>query len=803
MDDPTNSAPQAAYDASSIQVLEGLEAVRKRPAMYIGSTGARGLHHLVQEVVDNSVDEALAGHCSRIDVELNQDGSCAVTDDGRGIPVDLHTSEGRSAAEVVLTTLHAGGKFSDSSYKVSGGLHGVGVSCVNALSLWLKADIWRDGHHWMQRYQRGVPEKPLARLEENGGHGTRITFLPDPEIFQETIEFSMDRLATRLRELAYLNPGLQITIRDHRDGRSETFCYQGGIVSFAEYLARESQPLHHPPVYIRGAREGIEVELALLWTNAYNETFYSFANNINTVEGGTHVSGLKAALTRAVNGYGQASGLFKDLKGENLSGEDIREGLVAVLSVRIRDPQFEGQTKTKLGNSEAKGLTESVTNEQLAIFFAENPQVGKSIIRRAVDAARVREATRRARDLARRKNLLEGSNLPGKLADCQERDPALCELYLVEGDSAGGSAKQGRDRRTQAVLPLRGKILNVEKARIDKMLSNAEVRTIISALGAGLGEEFDPARLRYHKVIIMTDADVDGSHIRTLLLTFFYRKMPNLIEGGNLYVAQPPLFRVKRGKKERYLKDEGELETFLLEDGLRNITLEAGGRRFAGEDLLEATRILNLYVNRLRRFGRFSDPTLLDAWLVVGGPEAETAEELVERGVRLRDHLRRWAPDLPILSVDLETFSDPEPRPVLVVETVQNGYPRRLPLGGTTPGFGKNGLYKVFGSLSRTVVLPAVVGTDSIAGTYPALQEAIMEEARKGYDIQRYKGLGEMNPEQLWETTMNPSARTLLQVRVEDFSDADDVFTMLMGDSVERRRDFIERHALNVRNLDI
>lgn len=366
MDDPTNSAPQAAYDASSIQVLEGLEAVRKRPAMYIGSTGARGLHHLVQEVVDNSVDEALAGHCSRIDVELNQDGSCAVTDDGRGIPVDLHTSEGRSAAEVVLTTLHAGGKFSDSSYKVSGGLHGVGVSCVNALSLWLKADIWRDGHHWMQRYQRGVPEKPLARLEENGGHGTRITFLPDPEIFQETIEFSMDRLATRLRELAYLNPGLQITIRDHRDGRSETFCYQGGIVSFAEYLARESQPLHHPPVYIRGAREGIEVELALLWTNAYNETFYSFANNINTVEGGTHVSGLKAALTRAVNGYGQASGLFKDLKGENLSGEDIREGLVAVLSVRIRDPQFEGQTKTKLGNSEAKGLTESVTNEQLA-----------------------------------------------------------------------------------------------------------------------------------------------------------------------------------------------------------------------------------------------------------------------------------------------------------------------------------------------------------------------------------------------------------------------------------------------------
>jgi DNA gyrase subunit B len=793
----------SSYDASSIQVLEGLEAVRKRPAMYIGSTGSRGLHHLVNEVVDNAIDEALAGHCDKVVVSINHDGSCSVTDNGRGIPVDMHPTEGRPAAEVVMTTLHAGGKFSDSSYKVSGGLHGVGVSCVNALSTWLRVDIHRDGFHWKQRYKRGEPVYPLKQVGPTDIKGTTVTFQPDPEIFEETIEFSAERLAGRLRELAFLNPGVRILLKDLPNETDQEWCYEGGIVSFVEHLNRDRQPLHPEPVYIHGAREGLEVDLALQWTGAYNELMYSFANNINTVEGGTHVSGLKAALTRTVNAYAQSAGLSKDLKGASISGEDIREGLTAILSVKISDPQFEGQTKTKLGNSEAKGLTESVTNEQLAIYFEENPSVAKGIIRRAIDAARVRAAARKARDLARRKSLLEGSNLPGKLADCQERDPALCELYLVEGDSAGGSAKQGRDRRTQAILPLRGKIINVEKARLDRMLSNQEVRTIISALGTGIGAEFDLEKLRYHRVIIMTDADVDGSHIRTLLLTFFYRQMPDLVTKGHLYIAQPPLYRIKRGKKERYLKDDAELEHHLVNAGLGSLSFQTAEGELSGVELADAVHVLNRYVARLRLHERLVDPDVLDIWFLSGGLEELTdpqAEQ--ERLDRFVENLQRWIPDLSRPSAQLETHPLTSER-IVVLTALRDGVQRTLRFGGASEAGDLDHFRNIHRNLAELLPLPVVVGNNDPVDTWWSLQENLMRTVAKGYDIQRYKGLGEMNPDQLWETTMDPERRTLVRVEVENQTDADEVFTVLMGDAVEPRRQFIERNALNVRNLDI
>jgi len=795
----TENPDAVSYDASSITVLEGLEAVRVRPAMYIGSTGIRGLHHLVYEVVDNAVDEALAGHCSEIVVELNNDGSCTVEDNGRGIPVGLHPKENRPAAEVVLTTLHAGGKFDSDSYKVSGGLHGVGVSCVNALAEWLSLDVWRDGKHWRQRFSRGHKTCDLEAVGASEKTGTKIGFLPDPEIFEETQEFIFDRLAQRLKEIAYLTSGLKIIIRDFRDDREEVFFFEGGIRSFVTDLNERREVLHEEPVYVSGGREGVEVELAMQWTKSYDEQVYSFCNNINTLEGGTHVSGFRSALTRTINNYGASNNLLKELKGSPLSGDDIREGLTAILSVKVSEPQFEGQTKTKLGNSEVKGLTDSVTSEQLSIFLEENPSVARTVIRRAVDASRAREAARRARDLVRRKNVLEGTSLPGKLADCQESDPELCELYLVEGDSAGGSAKQGRDRRYQAILPLRGKIINVEKARLDRMLGNQEVRTIISALGTGIGPEFDTEKLRYGRIIIMTDADVDGSHIRTLLLTLFYRHMRPLVEQGHLYVAQPPLYRVKKGKRETYLSDENALRSYLVEQGLRTLVVSTDGGDVQGEALLELVKDLTRYQAHLRRHERNYPQDLLDIWLQtrVDLPDGSIFEESWRTAYEERLQVLAGRGSV---SVELVTLADETQH--LQVSRLIEGEHRTTRFGDEMDGPHAVAMDTVR-ALRNSAPLPARIGDGESITSYRHLHDSVMAVAQKGFDVQRYKGLGEMNPDQLWETTMNPEARTLIQVRIEDLIGADDVFTVLMGDQVEPRRQFIERNALNVRNLDI
>jgi DNA gyrase subunit B len=786
------------YGADKIKVLEGLSAVRKRPAMYIGSTSTQGLHHLVYEVVDNSIDEALAGYCNDIAVTIHVDGSVTVVDNGRGIPTDIHPSEGKSAAEVVMTVLHAGGKFDNASYKVSGGLHGVGVSVVNALSKKLDLEIRREGKVFRQSYLRGEPVSPLEMEGETRKRGTKITFLPDDAIF-ETTDFSFDVLSQRLRELAFLNAGVRITITDEReDGKHHEFHYEGGIVSFVEYLSRNKNPLHPKPIFISGEKGGVEIEVALQYNDSYDEKVFSFANNINTHEGGTHLIGFKAALTRTMNTYATANNLLKNVK-VSISGEDLREGLTSVISVKISQPQFEGQTKTKLGNSEVKGYVEALMNEKLAVYLEENPQVAKRILEKSIDAARAREAARKARELTRRKGALDISSLPGKLADCQEKDPALCELYLVEGDSAGGSAKQGRDRKFQAILPLKGKILNVEKSRFDKMLSSQEIGTLITALGTGIGkDDFDVARLRYHRIIVMTDADVDGSHILTLLLTFFFRQMPELVERGHLYIAQPPLYKVKRGKKELYLRNEAALQGYLLEEGTEDMTLylENGSKTYTGRQIIPI-------VKQCVEFR-----ALLDR-VVKKGVNEELVRVFLRCGVKgIIEDLEGLIPFLERIGEVFEgaEYTVRENRIIVRIGNLRSAIDSHAltAIGSYEYGLLVESFRRVrelFGEGKAIVSQEGKSMFETRRGI--DLLAFFMETAKKGLYIQRYKGLGEMNPEQLWETTMDPANRLLLQVKIEDAVEADAIFTILMGDQVEPRREFIEQNALNVSNLDI
>jgi DNA gyrase subunit B len=827
--DPQTSAPDGSgdYGADKIKVLEGLEAVRKRPAMYIGSTGPAGLHHLVYEVVDNSIDEALGGFCDEVNVTIHIDGSVTVADNGRGIPVDQHVS-GKSAAEVVLTVLHAGGKFDNDSYKVSGGLHGVGVSVVNALSETLDLEIWRNGQVYHQTYERGNPTGELEITGTTKRRGTKVTFKPDAGIF-ETVAFSFDTLAQRLRELAFLNGGVTITLDDERDGKNHKFHYEGGIVSFVKHLNKAKTAVNEKPIYMRGEKDGIDAEIALQWNDGYAEIVYSFANNINTHEGGTHLSGFRSALTRTINSYATKNTLAKDLK-ESITGDDIREGLTAVISVKIPRPQFEGQTKTKLGNTEVKGIVEAILNEKLGAFLEENPSIARRIVGKAIDAARAREAARKARDLVRRKGALDGSSLPGKLADCQERDPAQSELYIVEGESAGGSAKQGRDRRFQAILPLKGKILNVEKARFDKMLSSDEIKTMIAALGCGIGaEDFDIEKLRYHRIIIMTDADVDGSHIRTLLLTFFYRQLPKVIEQGYIYIAQPPLFRVKRGKSETYIKDERDLESFLLKRAAeaRVVRIPASRSEFSGADLEKLLQKMIAHQKFLHVVERRGHSREIVEALVAAGADKEYFAD--------KDKLDELSQMLSTAVRTVTVRRDEEHnRYLLHVDDRSNGYPRQHTIG---VDFVTAAEYRTLVANRREI--PALDGEIIVTGSEPTdeipaeegdaseapaerpvakvkpkvsdvklrsldeLVDYFLAAGKKGVAINRYKGLGEMNPEQLWETTMDPSVRTLLQVRAEDHTEADLMFTTLMGDQVEPRRKFIEDNALDVKNLDV
>ncbi len=847
---PPHAEEASDYGADKIKVLEGLEAVRKRPAMYIGSTGAAGLHHLVYEIVDNSIDEALAGYCTEVNVTIRVDGSITVVDNGRGIPTDP-MPDGRSAAEVVLTVLHAGGKFENDAYKVSGGLHGVGVSVVNALSARLDLEIWREGKVHQQAFERGDPVTSLTISGTTERRGTKVTFKADEQIF-ETVDYSFDVLAQRLRELAFLNAGIVITLDDERDAKTHRFHYDGGINSFVEHLNKNKGVINDKPIYMRGDKDGIDAEVSLQWNDGYNPQEFSFANNINTHEGGTHLSGFRAALTRTVNAYATRNNLAKDMKDATISGDDIREGMVAVISVKIPHPQFEGQTKTKLGNTEVKGIVEAIVNDKLGQFLEENPVVAKKVVQKVVDAARAREAARKARDLVRRKGALDGSSLPGKLADCQERDPAQSEIYIVEGESAGGSAKQGRDRRFQAILPIKGKILNVERARLDRMLSSDEIKTMIAALGCGIGtEDFDIEKLRYHRIIIMTDADVDGSHIRTLLLTFFYRQMPALVERGHIYIAQPPLFRAKRGRTETFIKDERELENFLVHRSVesRVVTLPDGSE-LTGQPLERVLHTIAGYQRVLRtvqRRGHASD--IVERLLDEGATDATFFDD--------HDRLETIATGLTTATRSVTAVRDDEHNTwALHVDDRSFGYSRLDTLGAelvTSPEFRMlQASYGEIGALARGLRQGGVVvrlaarpagdsePADDVAEDTPPetpdTVEAFAEFAaqapaaapvkaskdgpvtlttldtfvdhflalgRKGLAVNRYKGLGEMNPDTLWHTTMDPTIRTLLQVRAEDHTEADQMFTTLMGDQVEPRRKFIEDNALDVRNLDI
>lgn len=800
------ATPKTEYGAESITVLEGRDAVRKRPAMYIGSTSEIGLHHLVYEVVDNSVDEALAGYCDTIEVAIHIDNSITVIDNGRGIPTDIHKQEGRSAAEVVMTVLHAGGKFDSNSYKVSGGLHGVGVSCVNFLSEYLRLEIWRDGKTHEQEYERGIPVAPLKQTGTTTRRGTKITFRPDSEIFETTI-YSFEKLSERLREKAFLNKGIRILIKDEREEeeKSHEFYYKGGIAEFVKHLNRNKSPLHDEPLYFEQISDDLSIEVSMQYNDSYDEKIFSFANNINTVDGGTHLSGFRGAITRTINNYAESSGLTKNAK-VTLSGDDVREGLVAVISVKIPQPQFEGQTKGKL-NSPVKGPVESFLNEKLGEFFEQNPVVAKKIVGKAVDAARAREAARKAREIVR-KSALGTSMLPGKLADCQEKDPALSEIYIVEGDSAGGSAKQGRDRKNQAVLPLKGKILNVEKARFDKMLGHGEIKALITALGTGIGkEDFDVQKLRYHKICLMTDADVDGSHIRTLLLTFFYRQMPELLEGGYVYIAQPPLYKVKRGKKEEYIKDEKAMFRYLMRMATGDAQISSNARPIEGRELskaLEQTTELKNFSERLAR-RVFNDSRLVGLLL-----EA-FAGILTKHSVRLRkifgeqEMMAEIEGKLADAGYHTELTADEEHSLWEIDITYPNGQRLRINWNlGSYVEFQK--AVELKKSLDTDFPGPFILGENGKSetlGTREELLEKVMAMAKKDLTIQRYKGLGEMNPEQLWETTMDPDKRTMLQVRIEDAIETDGIFTVLMGDQVEPRRKFIEDNALDVKNLDV
>jgi len=802
---PEKATSATKYDARTIQVLEGVDAVRKRPAMYIGDLSARGLHHLVYEVVDNSVDEAMADHCKNIEVTVHMDNSVTVTDDGRGVPVDMHKTQKKPAVEVVMTTLHAGGKFDHRSYKVSGGLHGVGVSVVNALSEWLEVEIKRDGKVYHQEYERGKTASKLTVVGKAKTTGTSVTFKADKEIFKGTVEFSFETLSNRLRELAFLNKGLKIRLEDERKDKDAEFYYSGGLVSFVDHLNRNKNALHKKVIYFSGEKENVSCEIALQYNDAYAENIFSFVNNINTIEGGTHLSGFKSALTRTVNQYCKNKNMLKS-SDVAISGEDIREGLTCVISVKVPNPQFEGQTKTKLGNSEVEGIVASIVNENLSSYFEEHPSVANKAIEKAILAARAREAARKARELTRRKGALDSTSLPGKLADCSERDPSLCELYIVEGDSAGGSSRQGRDRRFQAILPIKGKILNVEKARLDKALANEEIRTIISALGTGIGEEFNLERLRYHKIILMADADSDGSHIRTLLLTLFFRQMQQLIEKGHIYIAQPPLYKVKRGKREEYIETEKQMNEFLFDLGTEGMSLirAKDKKAFKDKQLKELLRLV-LDFDKL-------------AWAIE------------RRGVKLPKYLgfrQKKTKKLPIYMVKVEgevQFLYDDQELAKAVKKLEKELGKDIEIGEKSGHvvefYEARDADKIVEKIEKMgfkieqVLQPdtdtkknafKMDSEDDVKGldTLKECLDYVKEAAKKGLHIQRYKGLGEMNPTQLWETTMDPGTRTLLKVTMEDAVAANEMFTVLMVDQVDPRKALIDKYALEVRNLDI
>lgn len=799
------SINEKGYNAESIQVLEGLTAVRKRPGMYIGDTTERGYHHLIYEIVDNSVDERLAGFCDSVSINLHEDGSVTIEDNGRGIPVDEH-KKGKSALEIVMTVLHAGGKFDKGSYKVSGGLHGVGASVVNALSSFCRVEVKRGGFVWRQNYEKGIPSSSLEKLQSTNETGTKTNFKPDREIFKdEKVNFSFDTLVTRLRELAFLNQGLKITLTDEKSKREEILCYENGLQEFVTYLNQSSNAIHKEVLFFEGVKTDVDVQLALQWSDSYKESIFTYCNNIGTTEGGSHLVGFRSALTKTLNSYAQSENLLKDFKN-SLEGEDVREGLTAVISIKVKEPQFEGQTKTKLGNNEVKGIVESFFSEKLSSWLDRNPTEAKKIIKKNLQAAQARMAAKKARELTRRKSALDGDSLPGKMADCQERDPKLCELFLVEGDSAGGSAKQGRDRKVQAVLPLRGKIINVEKARLDKVLSNEEVRTIISAIGAGVGrDQMNLDKVRYHKVIIMTDADVDGSHIKTLLLTFFYRQMPELIERGYIYIAQPPLYRMKKGKEIHYLKDEQSLNEKIFQRALSSIDFKEKSKEEINNFLLLSQK----YKKELDKNAQFEKHVLV---FMLG--QQKDLEEILKDPESLQPKIETMAEQLKKQS--LLGFSeiscqilkeDSNPTQGVLIKTIRFGHVQENKFDQELALSAKwKELKKIYKSLQEFWPLPVTMTFNEEQEkfeSYEEFAERVTEICKKGLYIQRYKGLGEMNPEQLWETTLDPNHRHLLRVSLDDALAANETFSLLMGEKVEPRRDFICNNALNVGELDV